>query len=308
MARRVKQFPGKRQPGLVFSQPETDQNSLSYDVHASAILAPSDSPLQEIFKGLIEFPGIEIYVHGSWADDSKTPFSDLDDLIIVDVDSIESAGLTGKLISRLNRVDMRLCRMDPTQHHGHWMIETKDLQQYDESYMPLLVLEDALCLQGRENISASAVTESTQRGLRRNLEIALNHVSNSHEKYSRGKINIYEMKTFIGSIMLTPAYVFQIRGERVSKRHAIENANTIYGQEALAAIECCSSIRRDWGKAIGGWQFKLLQFSTHIISNPHIYRRFAAKASPIFPKERFPQLETRDVEAFIAQSRALADE
>lgn len=44
--------------------------------------------LQQIFSGVERFDCLDIYVHGSWADNTKTAFSDLDDLVIVDSDAL----------------------------------------------------------------------------------------------------------------------------------------------------------------------------------------------------------------------------
>src|SRR5690606_30205071 len=111
------------------------------------------SKLESIFRGAENFPMVDVYVHGSWADNSRTAFSDLDDLVIIDRSKLRGQkAATKRLISWLNKVELRLYRMDLLQHHGHWIIFKDMLRNYDQSYIPLNVLNGAIIIQGQAKI------------------------------------------------------------------------------------------------------------------------------------------------------------
>ncbi|ACA98422.1 MULTISPECIES: nucleotidyltransferase domain-containing protein [Cyanophyceae] len=278
-------------------------NQQSRQTFQVKIIYKKNIQLDKIFSEYNQFENIDIYIHGSWVDETKTPFSDLDDLIIVKRSDIKTFREVRKIESWLNRVDMRFCRIDPLQHHGHWIIYKDQLENYDESYMPLIVLENSICLQGEKHISAQVDLEATQQGLEKNLDTTLSNIEKYYEKYQKGKINLFEMKCLVGSFLLIPAYVFQLQGKRATKKWAIENASNIYSANAHKALEVCSMMRQDWGKALNTFQFRLFSISPKFFTNPHLYRRFAQKMSPKFPYELFPTLEITSVQKFVQETR-----
>ena len=101
--------------------------------------------IPKIFKIIKKesFPGISLYLHGSMADYQYTEFSDIDDLVIVDSiawENVDSLMHTAVSLAKLAR---QYQNIDPLQHHGHWIITEFDLLSYDQSYMPLVVLNSA---------------------------------------------------------------------------------------------------------------------------------------------------------------------
>ncbi|ANV89539.1 hypothetical protein [Picosynechococcus sp. PCC 8807] len=288
-----------------------NQRVTSQYKYVDAFATVSSEHIQDvnlIFKGFQNFPCLSLYIHGSWADQTKTSFSDLDDLIVVKRDGIKTVREVRKIESWLNRVDMRFCRIDPLQHHGHWIIYEDQLENYDESYMPLLVLENSICLQGEKKISAKVNIEATQVGLERNLKVTLLNIENYYIKYQKNQINLYDMKCLIGSFLLVPAYVFQMKGKRVTKKWAIENASNIYSADVHKVLEICSTMRQDWKKALNTFQFELFSISPKFFTNPHLYRKFAQKFAPKFPCEVFPTLKQKSVDAFIQETKDIINE
>lgn len=269
----------------------------SHSVEVSGFLPPCEE-LETVFAGVDEFPYVDLYVHGSWADDTRTAFSDLDDLVIIDRDEIGDERQLRRLEAWLNRVDMRFCRIDPLQHHGHWIIYRDQLNDYDESYMPLVVLEGAVRVQGRARVIGTIDGPRTLVGLHRNVRVTLANIERLFDRYQSAAINLYQMKRLVGSILLVPAYAFQIKGHRISKGEALRASRKIYSEEANRAIEVCSMIREGWGRALGGTRYALFTVMSHILTEPHIYRRLASRLAPRFPTHLFAHLNASWVNTF----------
>lgn len=275
-------------------------------IHVKASNKNASNYIKEIFKELVDFPGVDLYIHGSWADDSRTPFSDLDDLVVVDTENILSLKLREKLISALNTVDMRFCRIDPLQHHGHWIIGKEALQNYDESYIPLTVLEGSICVQGSQDIQAKVNIIASQAGLKRNVKKTIENIDKFHDQYEKGSINLYEMKRYVGSILLLPAYVFQVQGMRVSKKYAIENSNDLFSDRAMRSIISCSSIRAEWGKVTSDKSLDVLRIFSRYFSNPHLFRQFSKVISPVFPAKEFIEISSDSISALTSEAKKIA--
>jgi len=259
--------------------------------------------LQQIFSGVERFNFLDVYVHGSWADDTKTAFSDLDDLVIVDSDALTNTNEARKIEKWLNSVDMRFCRKDPLQHHGHWIIYKKELNDYDESYMPLNVLDGSLCIKGNKSIQAFVNLSKTKSGTEKNIYNTIENIKQLNDRYQQGSINSYEMKCFVGSFLLVPAFIFQLKSFRLTKKEAIERKKEIFSEEVCCLIDKCSEIRQDWYLANQGYRFFIIKLLANIFKNPHLFRMFTKRYSPKFPNHKFSKIERFEVEKFIFESQ-----
>ena len=205
----------------------------------------------------------------------------------------------------LNKVDMRFCRIDPLQHHGHWILSKEELNCLDESYIPISVVNGALCLQGPSSLSATIDMEKTRIGLRRNVVATLQNITDLFDKYQNKKINLYEMKALVGSFLLMPAYLFQLNNHRVSKKWAIENINTLLPANACNIVYASEEIRKNWAIPLSGWRYAMFRITPFLFANPHLYRIFASKFAPRFMVNQLPILASNDVDDFVAHCRAL---
>ena len=115
---------------------------------------------EKLFKPLLEFDFIWIYLHGSQADNTANSFSDYDDLIVVDVEKVSRKKLI-KLIRALNKVELKFCRLDPLQHHSHWIISKQSLNNYDASYIPLYEIKNACRVKGLYRYCVSRTERSS---------------------------------------------------------------------------------------------------------------------------------------------------
>lgn len=287
--------------------PDSPASEVGLLTEVAILERPASRELAAVFAGVERFNGLGVYVHGSWADDTRTPFSDLDDLILVERERIRDPRACRELEEWLNLVDLRFARLDPLQHHGHWLRYDDQLTAYDESYLPLTVLADAIRIAGPERLSVRIDSLKTRVGLRRNLAQTLANLAALFAQYSAGEINCYAMKGLVGSVLLLPAYGFQLRGERLGKREAIERAAELLPPAALELLNKCSRMRAEWAQvtALPGW--RRLRWAAGWFDNAMLWRRFARRFAPRFPRAAFPQLEPGEVESFARTARSWGD-
>lgn len=266
------------------------------------ILSNSNGELKNIFKPLSKFESVDVYVHGSWADDTKTPFSDLDDLIIIDEKKIKIENYKA-LKKALLKTENTFQKLDPLQHHGHWIISNSSLSNYDASFMPLFILENAVRIQGRQKIDYKVNIQATNQGLYRNLLITKNNIYRYYQRYQNRNLNIYELKCFVGSILLIPPMLFQLQGNQLDKRTAINESSILFSAEAIRSIEWASMCRRDWKEITTNKSFKIFAGLVRTIPHPKITRKFANKFSPkIYPHlhEKWP-LKPNTINSYIEE-------
>jgi hypothetical protein len=257
-----------------------------------------------LFKELLDIPYVWIYLHGSRADNTATSFSDYDDLIIIDLERL-SGSVRCSLARKLIRVDKRFRRLDPLQHHGHWIISKQSLMNYDASYIPLHILHTAVRIQGPETIEYTPDKIKTQRGLYRNIEQTCLSIRECYALYKKNRITTYRLKGLVGSFALMPAFLFQYLGEEVDKRTAILRAGELFGTDAIECLKWSTEYRNSWDLVLKpALRSRYFTFLATVVPNPHLYRKIAHRLAPYADVTRhgLPMLGESHVHAFIDES------
>jgi len=282
-------------------------------VSVSAGMPCDNQKIKHIFRGLERFEGqLSIYLHGSWADDTTTPFSDIDDFIVLEDRKISKGDLR-KIIAALNRVDMRFCRIDPLQHHGHWLVSRSELENYDNSFIPLFILRESRLLLGSRDVRAIVNHAVTLHGLETNTHNFCSNIESLFRKLQSGVISAYELKVLVGSFALMPAFIFQLRGLELNKPEAIARAGEIYSDSSVELIRWSTECRANWFVVTGTRKFRLFSSLTYLVGNPFIWRKIAAKYSPRVSSSDLGRMSginisKSQVECFIAESLAHVDQ
>ena len=272
------------------------------------IQACQDAVIQKLFSDLKPYKeSVNIYLHGSWADNSKTPFSDLDDFLVLDTDKLNQNGQLKAVCKLLNKIDMKFCRLDPIQHHGHWIACKNDLNNYDNSFMPLHILKESKVILGNNFISGKVNTQLSKEGLKRNIISTCNGIKLLSDKFFENSINSYQLKGLVGSFVLMPAFIMQTKGFDYTKPEAINEAKSIFTNDALSCIEWSTNNRNNWDVITGSPKFKLFGLLTYFCFDPHLWRRFSKKFSPKIKQSQVKALSkvvlTREnVNLFIEES------
>ena len=96
-------------------------------------------------------------IHGSYADNTYTKASDIDDLVIIKKEAFENYYNFKRVYKILKKTNLLYQNVDPVQHHGHWLVTEFDLLDYDNSIIPIFVLAKNSVSLGR-NVSISGIS------------------------------------------------------------------------------------------------------------------------------------------------------
>lgn len=272
----------KNKPKLEFIEGEIkNEPTITKPIFIEKIDSCENKEINHIFKKMKPYSNyIEIYLHGSYADNTKTPFSDIDDFIVLDFEKLQKDKLLLKVVRLLNYIDMKFCRIDPIQHHGHWISSKTEIVNYDNSFIPLHILKDSKCVIGRNFLEGSINPIVTKDGFKRNIINTCKEIERLVELYFNNSINAYQLKGLVGSFALMPALVYQIMGDNYSKPEAIMLSNKIFSKKAQSCIEWSTANRANWHIITGHAKFKVFGLLPYLCFDPHLWRIFSSKFSP----------------------------
>lgn len=264
---------------IYISNPPADSSGFNED--GFDVLAKNDIKIiNDLFKGLSAYEEyVSVYLHGSWADGTRNSFSDIDDFVVIDDINIDRKNFIN-LIKILNKIDLLFCRMDPLQHHGHWITSKTELLDYDNSFIPLSVIAQSKLICGAKRIVARINPEKSRKGLMKNIVSTSNNIKILSCKLFSGCITSFELKCLIGSFALMPAFIFQIQGKIFSKPDAIYRADEIFSRDAQNLIKWSTVCRKNWQVITDSRGFLVFRAFPNLFSNPFLWREFSKHFSP----------------------------
>lgn len=291
---RLLRFYIKRDGTPLFPKEIVCEESLQYnekdELSIDNITICNNEVIQKLFRTLKKYENdISVFIHGSWADGTNNSFSDIDNFIIINENKFTNNKLKS-LIQILNKIDMKMCRIDPLQHHGHWIVLKGDLLNYDNSYIPLFILKNAKIVVGNKNFDFFLNTSELEKRKKKNLLATINSIRNNGELFLEGKMNVYQFKAFISSISLIPPLIFQHKNIELSKKEAISRADEVFSIEAHKVMMWATQIRSNWKEINNKISFKLFRLLPILFFNPFVWRKFAFRFSP-----KIPQKEVRNM-------------
>jgi predicted nucleotidyltransferase len=283
------------------------EGSLDY-IEIQNIEICKNQKINKLFKKLRPYSDyVQVFLHGSYADDTTTAFSDIDDFIIIDLKELRKNRILSKVMNILNEIDMEFSRIDSIQHHGHWICSKEELKNYDNSFLPLQIIEDSKCVIGDNSIRGYVNTEISEEGLKNNIQNTCKGIKRLSDLYFRNKINAYQLKCLVGSFVLMPAFILQAQGENCTKPEAINRAKKNLSEKSLACIEWSTNCRNNWETISETQKFKRFSFFSQVFKDPFLWRRYSNKFSPKVSKNQKNaisniSLKKVSVEKFISES------
>jgi hypothetical protein len=261
--------------------------------------------LQELFSPLrrLDPSKIQVFVHGSWADNSRTDFSDLDDLIIIDDEYFSEAKTV------LDEIENNFQKIDTTQHHGHWLIRKSELNDYDNSILPLFILEGSICIYGSNTVKATINKKKTDKGNILRLRNTCRNIEKFYAQYKSGTLNVYDYKRFVGSVVLIPPIIFQLQNSNIDKKSAIFQADQIFSEYSLNLIKWATEVRKNWNVFSLDERYVEMQKQMAEFSTAKDFRNFMEHSGPvILPENLSDILLTQElIEAYIDESLIYID-
>lgn len=251
-----------------------------------------DPKIANLFRDLEVYSEyISVFLHGSYADRTTTEFSDIDDFIIIDLKKVRERKLENDIFRILNKIDMKFCSIDPLQHHGHWITSKDELNDYDNSFIPLFIIKSSKIVLAKNNIINARISlKKTKKGLVKNLNLTCENILLLFCKLKENRINAYELKSLIGSFALIPALLFQLKGYKYSKSKSINLSSKIFSIQAFFCIQWATQNRKNWFEITNSFRFKIFSMLTYFFRNPYLWRMFSQNFSPRVTKIQIKQL------------------
>lgn len=202
------------------------------------------SYLNDVYAGSGLRDSVRIVLHGSYADNTATAFSDVDDWVLVGEEVFQNFELFCATKKMLSKLSFYFQKIDPTQHHGHWIFNVFDLDWYERPIMPEVVFENAVSfgLPCEIELRMAQKESLTFREIR---TFNVRTVKNGMEKILSSRINHYQLKEMVSSLSLLAPLHFQVNGKVLSKRAAFQALQDL-PPEFFDAFQWSTSIREQW--------------------------------------------------------------
>ncbi|MCT4645608.1 MAG: hypothetical protein N4A74_11535 [Carboxylicivirga sp.] len=228
-----------------------------------------------IFKKLFHNKNLDIYIHGSWADNTNVFFSDIDDFVIINDDNDDVYKKTCQL---LKKSEIRFARVDPLQHHGHWTVKKSEIQSYDDAFLPHYTLNNATCINGNPLINFKLDNEIADNKIRQYLLFTLFNIHSKNNKIRNEKLSAFELKALASSYSLLPPLIYQTLGQKLDKKTAIQQFIREHGN--VDAFRWASDVRSNFEFLKKSFSYKLFSKLPYFFSNYDRWYTFSLKHSP----------------------------
>lgn len=195
----------------------------------------------EIYSEKLENHNAYLVLQGSYADGTETNYSDVDVVVIGDI-------LNKSVIEIVKKIDVLLLQIDPLQHHGVIFIDIRNLGNYWQVDLPLIVFDSAMVFTKNpvefevervisDNVSAPKLAV--------NFLLALDRYLKGY--YSiQGEIGLWRWKFILSQLMLMPTLVLNTKGIYESKAKSFGECRKLYSANAWECIELATEIREEW--------------------------------------------------------------
>lgn len=188
--------------------------------------------------------GLQLYVHGSLVTCDSTRYSDVDTLLLISHEWLESGERADQLRRIISRAQRWLYVYDPLQHHGFMLVTALDLDRYARSYFPLELLSYAVAMgpvvPQRYKLRESAVEDVSQF---RRLSRRLSRMEHGDVDVPRTR---YTLKLALSEMMLLPTYFLQAAGQVRYKRESFAAVRDFLSPRAQSAMDELSAWRCEW--------------------------------------------------------------
>lgn len=251
----------KYRPSQCMLPPYSAPEGLALQVPRFARDIEAIRKLREYLQPLRPFL-INVYIHGSYGSEDENAYSDLDALVIVDMESLQSDRSFAFLIRRLFSAQRLFRRIDPLQHHGWFVLTEWDTADWPQTYFPIELFADAKCLfSGKGEALALHVQTQSQ-----DYQTPFRNLAEEIQRKLRARnflSNIYALKGLLSQFMLLPTLFMQATQHKgINKKYSFQLAKKDFSRKEWSVMDAISGIRENWHCAINPFQ-RFILFRIH---------------------------------------------
>lgn len=265
-------------------------NRLQSHVLSFQNLPAPNNIAEKLKRMLLGEDALYLLLHGSYADNTYTTTSDVDDIVILRKEIFSNFEIYKRCYWTLRRINQFFQNIDPLQHHGHWLFTEYDLDCFPVHMMPLITIQEAIFINDSRPILIKHLAIKHYKAKFINiLKYQINDIHLLFQKFFNHDINMFQLKKLISCISLSAPLIFQINGLMLSKSAAIANAADLFDRQNLAVLSWATEVREQF--------------------NPRRYRKFKSAYRLLCPcfdrsflqfiSEKFsPKLTTAELDRF----------
>ena len=188
--------------------------------------------------------GLQLYLHGSLATCDTTPYSDVDTLLIVADEWLESGDRANELRRIVSRAQRWFYAHDPLQHHGFMIVTALDLTRYARCYYPLELLTHAYALTSVNSLHYRVrCSHEEDLSLLRRLNARLDRLASGAVGVPKTR---FALKLALSEMMLLPTYFLQATRRVMYKRESFGAVWADLSPRAREAMDALAAWRREW--------------------------------------------------------------
>ncbi len=183
---------------------------------------------------------LDAQIHGSLSDMDKTPYSDLDVLLVVKGEVIRDVSTLLDLKSEILKLLKVIRGLDSLQHHGLFILTEQEMSCYAESRFPLLLMDYATSLLEKPVLYFNTIEDKMQSAS------SLYNMAKRVMSIDKISSDNYNLKMYSSWIMLLPTLYYQLFNDYVYKAESFKLVRTHFDKYSWDAVEACSALRLNW--------------------------------------------------------------
>jgi len=240
------------------------------------------------------------YLHGSLStNDYVEGWSDIDTLIILKRETVENPIALLEFRKKISQILPRLYLIDPSQHHGFFIVCEQELKFYPQHYFPLELFKySTVFLEPSSNILFNIRDDQRER-----MEVFINFVNYFRDVYNNKKVlkSVFTWKLYLAKIMLLPTLYLQAKGKYCYKKNSFEIVKKEFINDWYS-VEKATEIRKNWKNPNS--LILYIQKNVAKLKNPYIPMMLLY--IPKFKMINDDELENLKKEAFILSEKMLS--
>lgn len=183
---------------------------------------------------------IDSFLLGSFSTLDYTKWSDIDILLILKKNTIESSNDLLKVRRIVMKINKLLFTNDPLQHHGIFIISELDMKRYNQAFMPIENFRYSTSFYNTKYLEFSLI--DSNKFILKELKSIKDNIKN----FAVNNINIYDWKLFCHIVLLIPVLYLEAKGIYVYKKFSFEIARKDFNSSEWEVIETMTRLREEF--------------------------------------------------------------
>ena len=226
-------------------------------------------------------PIYQILLHGSQATNDTCDFSDVDVLVILDDSRPFTASEHRTAISELRALLKSIFLYDCLMHHGLMFLRRSLLEDYEEAFLPVETLQNAMVLHGPLRVRLRRAVPHLSL-IKKRLRASAKSLNNRLERNDHTR-NDYSFKSLLSGLLLMPSLLLESVNVFCYKKESFSLGPRQFADINWSVITWAEELRLRWKRP----PTPFLQNVVSKVAHPHTIIRLSRTYPPRMNVELF---------------------